>query len=181
MKGADMKNRYSIMLIVSVFLTTVAVAAFAADKGLAGKDKDFIKKAASGGMMEVEAGTLAQSKGGAQEVKDFGTRMVTDHGKANDELKTLAQQKNVPLPTKLDHKHKSFVDKLQKLSGAAFDKEYMTNMVKDHKNDVEEFRKATQKVKDPEVKGWAEKTLPVLEQHLQQAKEVAQKVGAKVK
>ncbi|WP_243374202.1 DUF4142 domain-containing protein [Geotalea sp. SG265] len=175
------KNRFSILLIVSLFLAFLATAALAADKGVAGKDKDFIKKAASGGMMEVELGQIAKSKGQSQEVKDFGNRMVTDHGKANDELKTLAQQKNVPLPAKLEHKHQSKVDKLNKASAADFDKKYMTEMVKDHKDDVEDFRKATQKVKDPEVKAWAEKTLPVLEQHLQQAKEVAQKVGAKVK
>lgn len=181
MKGAAMKTRFSILLIAGLFITALATAAVAADKGLAGKDKDFIKKAASGGMMEVEAGQLAKTKGQSQEVKDFGSRMVTDHGKANDELKTLAQQKNVPLPTKLEHKHKSVVDKLNKVSGADFDKKYMSEMVKDHKADVEEFRKASQKVKDPEVKAWVEKTLPVLEQHLQNAKEVAQKVGAKVK
>ncbi|GAB7025517.1 DUF4142 domain-containing protein [Geotalea toluenoxydans] len=177
-----MKNRVSIVLMVSLFLLgTVTMAAFAAEKGLAGKDKDFIKKAASGGMMEVELGQLAQSKAQSQEVKDFGSRMVTDHGKANEELKTLAQQKNVTLPTKLERKHKSMVDKLNKASAAEFDKKYMSDMVKDHKHDVEDFRKATQKVKDPEVKAWAEKTLPVLEQHLQQAQELATKVGAKVK
>lgn len=177
-----MKKRVSIILMISLFvLSTVTMMAFAADKGLAGKDKDFIKKAASAGMMEVELGQLAQSKAQSQEVKDFGSRMVTDHGKANEELKALAQQKNVPLPTKLEHKHKSMVDKLNKASGSDFDKKYMSEMVKDHKDDVDEFKKATQKVKDPELKAWAEKTLPVLEQHLQQAREVAPKVGAKVK
>src|SRR5689334_12885251 len=104
-----MKNRVSILVMVSLFiLSLVTVSALAADK-LAGKDKDFIKKAASGGMMEVELGQLAQSKAQSQDVKDFGSRMVTDHGKANDELKTLAQQKNVQLPATMERKHKSMM------------------------------------------------------------------------
>ena len=122
-----------------------SLSAFAAEKGPSGADKDFFKKAASGGMMEVELGQMAQSKGQSQEVKDFGSKMVTDHGKANDELKSLAQQKQWTMPTKMERKHKSMVDKLTKASGPEFDKKYMTEMVKDHKKDVAEFQKAAKK------------------------------------
>ncbi|OGT97652.1 MAG: DUF305 domain-containing protein [Geobacteraceae bacterium GWB2_52_12] len=164
-------------VLIGLLALGFAIPLLAAEKGLSGEDKKFFKDAASGGMMEVQLGQLAKDKAQSQEVKDFGSRMVTDHGKANDELKQLAQQKTWTLPTKLERKHKSMVDKLQKVSGTEFDKQYMKGMVMDHTKDVEEFRKATQKVKDPELKAWAEKTLPVLEQHLQMAKETAGKVG----
>lgn len=164
-------------VLVAFVALAFALPLFAADKGLSREDKKFFKEAASGGMMEVQLGQLAKDKAQSQDVKDFGSRMVTDHGKANDELKQLAQQKKWTLPTKLEHKHKSMVGKMQKVSGSEFDKKYMTGMVMDHAKDVEDFRNATQKVKDPELKAWAEKTLPVLEQHHQLAKETAVKVG----
>jgi putative membrane protein len=119
---------------------------------------------------------LAQQKAQAVSVKDFGKRMATDHGKANDEMKALAQQKNLQMPAQLEHKHQSMIDKLAKLPGPDFDKKYMKIMVRDHTKDVKEFQKATKKVKDADLNAWAAKTLPTLEQHLQQAKEVYQGV-----
>lgn len=167
-------------ILVGLVGLVMALPLFAADKGLGGADKKFFKEAASGGMMEVQLGQLAKDKAQSQEVKDFGGRMVADHGKANDELKQLAQQKKWTMPTKLEHKHKSMIDKVQKTSGPDFDKKYMEGMVKDHVKDIEDFRKATEKVKDPELKAWAQKTLPVLEQHLQSAKGIAGKLGVDV-
>jgi putative membrane protein len=164
--------------LIAVGSTTIP--AFAAGKGLASGDETFMKEAASGGMMEVQLGQVAQEKGKMQEVKDFGSRMVTDHGKANDELKALATTKNVTLPAQLLPKHKSGVDKLSR-AGADFDKKYMQAMVKDHMKDVADFKKATRTVKDADLNAWAVKTLPVLEQHLQQAKDIAQKLGLHVK
>ena len=173
------KERWLGVLVALVALA-FASPLFAADKGLSGEDKKFFTDAASGGMMEVQLGQLAKEKAQSKEVKEFGARMVTDHGKANDELKQLAQQNKWTLPTKLEPKHKSMVEKMQKVSGSEFDKQYMKGMVMDHAKDVADFRKATQKVKDPELKAWAEKTLPVLEQHHQMAKETAGKVGVNV-
>ncbi|MBT1071405.1 DUF4142 domain-containing protein [Pelotalea chapellei] len=167
-------------ILIGLLAIAFAIPLFAADKGPSGADKKFFMEAASGGMMEVQLGQLARDKGQTQDVKDFGSRMVTDHTKANDELKQLAQQKNWTMPTKLERKHKSMMDKMQKASGPEFDKQYMKGMVKDHTKDIEDFRKATEKVKDPDLKAWAQKTLPVLEQHLQLAKDTAGKVGADV-
>ena len=164
-------------VLVALVALAFALPLFAADKGLSREDKKFFMEAASGGMMEVQLGQLAKDKAQSQDVKDFGSRMVTDHGKANDELKQLAEQKKWTLPTKLERKHKSMVEKVQKTSGSEFDKLYMKGMIKDHAKDVADFKNATQKVKDPELKAWAEKTLPVLEQHHQLAKETAAKVG----
>lgn len=136
---------------------------------LASADRQFVMEAARGGMAEVELGQLASDKAQSDAVKQFAQRMVTDHGKANDELKALAQSKNITLPTELDAKHKSTKDRLSKLSGAQFDRAYMQEMVSDHQKDVSEFRKQSQSAKDAELKAWATKTLPTLQEHLQMA------------
>jgi putative membrane protein len=136
-------------------------------------DQKFMDKAAQGGMAEVEMGQLAEQNGGSQNVKDFGKRMVDDHSKANDQLKQLASQKGVTLPTGLDAKDQATKDRLSKLQGAAFDKAYMKDMVMDHKQDVAEFKKESMSAHDSDLKSWAGQTLPTLESHLQQAEKIA--------
>ncbi len=174
-----MNKRISCLLMLC-FLFTGAMSYAAADKNLAKEDKKFLNDAANGGMMEVQLGQLAEQKATSPDVKNFGARMVTDHGKANDELKKIAGQKGATLPGKLESKLKSNVERLTKLSGGDFDKKYMHEMVKDHTKDVAEFRDATTKVKDPDLSAFAAKTLPTLEDHLKQAKDIAQKVGVDV-
>jgi len=137
----------------------------------------FAKKAAEGGLAEVELGRLASEKASNDRVKQFGQRMVDDHTKANKELKEAAKKDNIDLPTSLDKKDQAEVDKLSKLSGAAFDKAYMSHMVKDHEKDVNEFRKASRSSSSSDVKTFAEKTLPTLEEHLKMARDVHQEVA----
>jgi len=132
-------------------------------------DRKFMEKAAQGGMAEVQLGKLATEKASAPEVKQFGQRMVDDHSKANDQLKQLASQKGVTLPTTLDKSAQKEHDRLSKLSGAEFDREYMKHMVSDHKKDVSEFKSEASKAKDADLKQWAQTTLPVLEEHLKLA------------
>lgn len=139
--------------------------------------KNFVLKAAKGGLAEVEFGRLAAEKATDPDVKQFGQKMVDDHSKANDELKTIAQQKGIALPTELDAKDKRTRDHLAKLSGAAFDRAYMSDMVKDHTKDVAEFRKESKSGKDSDVKAFAGKTLPTLEEHLKLAREDHAKVA----
>lgn len=148
-----------------------------AKSGAHAADQMFVMKAAKGGLAEVELGQLAQQKATSDEVKQFGQRMVTDHTKANDELKSLAQSKNITLPTTMDPKDKAEHDRLSKLSGDAFDKAYMAHMVADHRKDVNEFRKESTSGKDSEVKTWAAKTLPTLEEHLKLAQDANKAVG----
>jgi putative membrane protein len=144
---------------------------------LAPADHNFVNEAAIGGMAEVELGNLAKEKASNSDVKTFGDRMATDHGKANDELKSWAQQKNVTLPSELDAKHKAERDRLAKLSGDAFDKAYMRLMVADHTHDVAAFKRESSGAKDPDLKAWAGKTLPTLEDHMKMAKDTNAKVG----
>jgi putative membrane protein len=145
----------------------------------AGRDSaSFASKAAQGGLAEVELGRLAAQRGTDPSVKEFGQQMVLDHGRANAELKAIASRKNLQVPADLSSDQKSLMDKLSKLSGPEFDKEYMSAMVKDHKEDIKEFETQGQKGSDPDIKGFASKTLPTLRSHLQMAEEVAKKVGA---
>jgi putative membrane protein len=148
---------------------TQPAAAAATAKSIPADDKSFAEHAAIGGMAEVEMGKLAQQKAGSDQVKQFGQRMVDDHSKANEELKQVASAKGLTLPSDLDAKHKSKLEKLQKLSGAQFDKAYMDDMVADHKKDVSDFEKEAKAGKDSDVKGFASKTLPTLQEHLKLA------------
>ena len=139
----------------------------------------FAANAAQGGMAEVEMGRLATQRAGDALVREFGARMVADHSRANSELKSIAAQKGIQLPPDLNSEQKSEMDKLSKMSGAEFDKEYMSAMVKDHETDVKDFDTQSKEGNDPEIKAFAGKTLPTLQQHLQMAQQAAQKVGAK--
>ncbi len=145
--------------------------------GLSAADKTFIKKAAEGGLAEVELGQLAAQKASSPEVRQFGQRMVDDHSKANDQLKQVASQKGVTVPDKLTAKDAATKAKLEKLSGEAFDRAYMKDMVSDHTKDVSEFQDASQTARDPDVKDFVSKTLPTLQEHLNQAQSIAPKVA----
>jgi putative membrane protein len=135
-------------------------------------DQKFMMEAAQGGMMEVQLAQLAQQKASSEEVKEFAKTLEQDHSKANDELKALAQQKNVSLPTEIGAKHQSEVAKLQNMSGEQFDRAYMKMMVDDHKKDVSKFQKESDRAMDSHVKEFAAKTLPTLQSHLQKAQEL---------
>jgi putative membrane protein len=144
--------------------------------GVAAADQAFAKEAAMGGMAEVDLGKLAASNGSGADVKQFGQRMVDDHSKANDELKSWAAQKNVTLPTDLNAKHKAEHAHLEKMTGSAFDRAYMAAMVADHNQDVAAFQRESKAAKDADLKAWAAKTLPTLQDHQKSAKEINAKV-----
>ncbi|MGA0557333.1 DUF4142 domain-containing protein [Larkinella sp. VNQ87] len=135
-------------------------------------DSEFAVKAASGGMMEVELGKLAAQKAQSPQVKDFAAMMVTEHSKANEELKALTATKNITIPATLSEDHQKHVDDLSKLSGAEFDKEYVKLMVDDHKEDIDLFKEASFGAKDADVKAFAGKTLPTLQKHYDAAKAI---------
>jgi putative membrane protein len=144
-----------------------------ASAALSGTDRDFAQKAAAGGLAEVSLGQLAQQNGNSEQVKEFGQRMVTDHSQANQELQQIAQQENLTLPTEPGSKDQALQKRLNGLKGTAFDSAYAQDMVKDHQQDVAEFRKEAQSGQDPALKAFAQKTLPVLQQHLQMAQAVS--------
>ena len=135
---------------------------------LSDKDKSFMQDAAKDGAMEVEMGKMGQKQAKNADVKKFANRMVTDHTKANNQLKALAKKKGVTLdaaPSKMD-----------KMDDATFDKDYMAQMVKDHEKDVSEFEAQAKDASDADLKAWVNKTLPTLKKHLEMAKEIQGKL-----
>ena len=170
-----MKSKVTIISRFSLLALIVASFSFAGvalaqqsvatkSSSLSAKDKTFMKKAAKGGTMEVTMGRLAEQNGQSDDVKSFGKRMVTDHSKANDELKSIAAQKGVKLPNK---------EPSEKWSS---DKAYMDMMVKDHEKDLAEFQEEASTGTDPDVKKFAEDTAKVVQEHLDLAKQTQSKL-----
>jgi putative membrane protein len=153
--------------------THAGKAGHSAQAGKSAGSESFLKQAAAAGMAEVELGQLGSTKATRPEVKDFAQMMVTDHGKANDELKQLASQKNVTLPSEPTAAQKAEKARLEKLSGAAFDSAFMKAMEQDHRKAVSLFSKEASAGKDSDVKQWAGQTLPRLKEHLSKAEQLA--------
>jgi putative membrane protein len=170
-----MKSKLTVISRFSVLTLMVASFGFAGlalaqespagkSSSLSAKDKTFMHKAAKGGMMEVAMGRQAEQNGKSDDVKSFGKRMVTDHSKANDELKSIAAKKGVKLPSK---------EPSEKWSS---DKAYMDMMVKDHEKDLAEFQEEAKEGSDPDVKKFAEDTAKVVQEHFDLAKETQGKL-----
>jgi putative membrane protein len=140
-------------------------AATATADAQAAGDADFLMKAGSGGMMEVEAAKLAQTKSSDAMVKSVADMILKDHTKANDELKALAASKNIKLPPAPTGEAKTTLDKLQAASGKEFDALYLNEMNTAHAKDIAMFEKQSQSAKDDDVRAFAAKTLPALQAH----------------
>ena len=149
----------------------------AATTGMSSREQKFMMDTALAGMMEVELGRWAAQKGTSEEVKQFGRRMVEDHSKAITELTQLAASKGVTLPTQLDEKHQKNVSKISRLTGAEFDRAYSKMMLKDHENAVSNFEKQSQNAADADLKAFAAKTLPTVQEHLQMARALPGNTG----
>lgn len=143
------------------------------DKGMQGsKDAMFIREAAAGNLAEIKMGRMALDKSSSPDVKQFGQRLIDDHTKANDQLMTLAQQKQVTLPTEPMAKAQKEATKMAAMSGSSFDKAWIKAAVKDHKKDVAKYKMESKQAKDADVRQYASATLPVLKTHLQIAEQL---------
>ena len=179
---------------LAIFLITFCMASLAQNadqakntKSKAGgsSDAQFAMKAAQGNMAEVALGQLATQKSQNDDVKKFGQRMVDDHQKAQQDLEGVASKNNLTLPTAVNAQQKAEQQRLKKLSGAAFDRAYMQMMVKDHTKDVAEFKKeANSSTANADLRDFAKRTYPTLDDHLTNAKAVndsLNKTGANTK
>ena len=162
---------------IGAVLMMSAGAALVGKAAVPAQDQRFVITTAGVGIAEVELGKLASEKAVNADVKSFGQRMVTEHTKAGDELKALAQKQGITLPTEMDAKHKALRDRLMKMSGDAFDHAYIVAMVNGHREAVTAFRTEARTGKDAEIKAWAEKTLPTIEDHLKVAQSLNKAVG----
>jgi putative membrane protein len=139
-------------------------------------DKDWVSNAGMAGMAEVQMGNLALQKTQNADVRAFAQRMVTDHSKANDELQQLVTAKGLTLPAQLDDENDDAVEHLEGLSGAEFDKAYMQHMVADHNKAVTLFQTGANTAQDVDIKAYAAKNLPIIQEHATLAQEVSRKV-----
>ncbi|HEY0099365.1 MAG TPA: DUF4142 domain-containing protein [Pyrinomonadaceae bacterium] len=136
-------------------------------------DRKFAMQAAMGGMAEVEVSRLALTKASSDAVKQYAQKMIDDHTAANTELMQIASTKGITLPTAPDAKHRAMMARMERLSGEAFDREYvMMAGHKDHQKMEKLFRDESTRGRDADLKAFAAKTLPVVQQHLQLAREM---------
>lgn len=144
-------------------------------------DTDFAKAAAQGGIAEVKLGELAEDKGTSKAVKDLGQRMVDDHTRADDNLKSAASRDNIYIPSQMNAKDQATYTHLSELSGTAFDRAYARDMVRDHEADIAVFRHEANDGKDSTIKSFAAQTLPTLEDHLKEARQTLTSVSPKTR
>ena len=148
--------------------------------------REFVNRMAVAGMAEVELGKLASERAMDADVKAFAQTMVRDHSRADDELARIAKQLDIPVPTQLDPIHRELADRLSKLKGAEFDREYMSAMVKGHEDVAGLLRSYTSASRPIGTSGrargeqalmeWAMKTMPIVERHLERARQIQQKL-----
>jgi putative membrane protein len=152
------------LLLAASFLMSVPRANAAMTVSTA--DRNFMLAAGQVNLTEIKLGEYAAQNGKRDDVKEFGQRMVKDHTAINDDLKSLAAQKDVTLPDSLDAAHQKMVDKLMALTGSEFDKAYITGMFNGYKKAIKAFKAESAETKDADVKSFADKSIPVLEEHL---------------
>ncbi|HEY0760005.1 MAG TPA: DUF4142 domain-containing protein [Acidisarcina sp.] len=148
--------------------------------GMSGQsmDKMFVHKALQGGMAEVELGQLALTKSNDPDIKAFAQKMVDDHTKMGDDMKVIAQQIGVPVPKRLSKKDQETKMKLSSLDGAAFNKSYIKDMVKDHEMDDREFKQEAQNGTIDAVKSAAATNEPTISMHLDMARKLQSGSGS---
>jgi putative membrane protein len=141
---------------------------------LSEQDREFLVKAAQGGMLEVEAARLAQERASSAEVKEFAQTLLKDHQAANEKLQRIAADKGIALPKALDAKHKDELKKLSEARGEDFDRKFIQRMgLQDHKKDISMFEKQAKQGKDAQLKNFAEQSVPTLRKHLSMAQKIA--------
>jgi putative membrane protein len=141
------------------------------------KDVAFAREAAMDGQLEVEAGRLAAERGSERTVKQFGVMMLRDHSAANQELMRVAQSKGITLPRELNEEQGAVLDRLHGLAGPEFDREYGALTMRAHIRGVNMFEEQVRSGQDPELRAYAERTLPKLRQHLEAAHELPGAAG----
>jgi putative membrane protein len=167
------RRRCAMRRFAALFVSMFPLVAFAADI----PDLSFYRNAAEGGLAEVAMGNMAQQQAHSQSVREFGALMVKDHSAVNEKLKTMAESKNITLPANTSVDEMAAKDKLKALSGASFDKSYIKGMIKDHQEDVAEFKKEAASGRDPDARAFATAMLPTLEAHLKKIQSIAAETG----
>lgn len=144
-------------------------------------DEQFVRKAAAGGATEVEAGKMALRNSQTAEVKSFAQRMINEHTRVNQQLRSTADRKQIRVPNIIEPQRQRALDRLARLQGPDFDRAYAEQMLKDHRETLTLFEAEARDGKDAELKAFATDTVPVLKQHLELARTLAGRFGKSVK
>jgi len=164
------------MRTLPIALFAAGLLGLTAGQGMAAvsaTDRTFAENAAAGGVAEVQEAQLAQQQAASPQVKQFANRIMADHTQANNELMQIAEQSNLQLPAEPKPQQSAMSSKLRNLKGAAFDQSYIQHQVQDHQTTIQLFEREAKSGQDPALKEFAQKTLPILRQHLQMAQQLA--------
>ena len=153
--------------LAAVLATAPAMAQTGGQKSAGTEEKSFIEHVARDNQAEVDLSRLAQQKAASPQVKALAQRLAADHGKANQQLAQIAQQEGVPVRPGVDKDKAALRARLETLNGPAFDRAFLQAQLQDHQRDIQYFQRETKSLKDPQLKSYAQQTLPVLQQHLQ--------------
>ena len=154
-------------------------SSFASEKDtLNAADVKFIKTEAAAGKAEVKISELAVTKADNADIKMLAGVLVTDHTAVNEQLAALATQKGVELSVVISPAHAQSVQKLEKLSGVEFDKEFLVVIIADHKKCISNFETASKDAKDADLRVWVDKTIPALKSHLEKAEALSMKANS---
>jgi putative membrane protein len=162
--------RTGALLICSFFIGL----AYAADQPTA-SDKEFMTKAAQGNLFEVQSGELAQKTATNEDVRKLAARFIADHTQNNEELRKLAAKYKFELPNEPDESQSKQMQRLQKLNGTDFERTYVKLLIEDHQTAIALFEKQAGS-SSADLKQFAEKSLPVLREHLKLARETQEKL-----
>jgi putative membrane protein len=163
-------------LTFSCSLAILATPAFAANAKLTTQEREFITKASQGNIAEIMMGEMAKQKANDSGVRQFGNLMATDYSTFQSRLKTIAQKKGLTLPRTLDPQHAQTSKQLENLEGEAFDRTYMSNIIKDQDQDIKTYEQASKNIKEADIKNFAQKTLPLIRKHLKMAQDLNAKI-----
>jgi len=155
--------------LIPLFTVAFPLFSFAADSS---PDQGFFTTIAEGGLAEVAAGKLAETKGTTPSVKQFGAMMVKDHGAANEKLKGIAAAKGIKLPMEPNLTQKGKAEMLEHKVGAEFDREYIDGQINDHIATEEVLQQEISSGKDADAKAFASEMLPKVQAHLKAVQDI---------
>ena len=170
-------NKLLVATVVAIALVVVQGHVTSAQMSLPAPDQQFVTEAARGGIAEVELGRLAAQRAASDAVRGFAQGMATEHGAANQELMQLARSKGVTLPNDMGLSHRAAMDRLAAMSGPAFDQAYMAEVAKAHQQDAALFARESREGQDADVRAWAMKTLPTIQEHQRFAYDVQSRIA----
>lgn len=173
-----MTTRSSRIFLFLGIITALIALGWGAARAAALSDKDFVRKAADGDMLEVSLGELARQQAESPDVRQFGQIMARDHTISSNKLLEISKKDNLAIPMDMDRQDHEMVQHLSGLKGRDFDRAYMKHMVQDQREDIKLFEQMANEGTNPDLKNYAARTLPTLREHLRTAQDIYREIGS---